>query len=207
MDSTANVIKPISLVDEEDPNIANEDNIAINVDESPTPPSTMPTKDSQGTQKRKSTRTPSIVWDHFTKLCDTKGNEKAKCNYCGTQYACGSKKNGTSNLKNHIKVQCKRFPERGDRNQAKVCFDKLKGEGANLVTHKYDPETLREYVSRMIVKDELPFSFVENEGFRELFYQIEPRFQMPSRTTITRDIMKLYLRVKKSLRDMFVKKK
>ena len=30
---------------------------------------------------------------------------------------------------------------------------------------------------------------------------------MPSRTTITRDIMKLYLREKKSLRDMFVKKK
>ena len=30
MDSTANVIKPISLVDDEDPGIANEDNIAIN---------------------------------------------------------------------------------------------------------------------------------------------------------------------------------
>lgn len=49
--------------------------------------------------------------------------------------------------------------------------------------------------------------FVENEGFKELFYQAEPRFHIPSRTTITRDIMNLYLREEKSLRDMFVKKK
>lgn len=210
MASTANIIKPISLVDEEDPGIEhghNEENVPINVDESPTPPSNMPTDDTQGTQKPRSTRTTSMVWNHFTKVCDTKGTEKAKCNYCGSQYACGSKKNGTSNLLNQINIQCKRYPGRGDKNQTKVCFERSKGEGVNLVTHKYDPETLREYVARMIIKDELPFSFVENEGFRDLFSKAEPRFHIPSRTTTTRDVMSLYLKEKSILRDMFVKKK
>ena len=48
---------------------------------------------------------------------------------------------------------------------------------------------------------------VENEGFKELMWNIEPRFGVPSRIPITKDCMNLYMREKNFLRDMFVKTK
>ena len=161
MTSTAKKDITISLDEEEDPGIehvSNEGEDTQNVDESTAAPSTLPTDetDEDNQLKRKSTRTPSVVWDHFTKVSDSKKNEKAKCNYCGSEYACGS------NLLHHIRTQCKMFPGRGDKKQKTLCFNMMKGEGNSLVTHKFDPEEIREYVARMIVKDELPFSFVEN---------------------------------------------
>ncbi|MBA0739488.1 hypothetical protein Gogos_012755 [Gossypium gossypioides] len=45
----------------------------------------------------------------------------------------------------------------------------------------------------MIVIDELPFKFVEIEGFRKFMFVACPRFHIPSRTTITRDVYELYL--------------
>ncbi|KAM6587793.1 hypothetical protein CsatA_010398 [Cannabis sativa] len=107
--------KPRSLDEEEDPGIEhinNEETGAQDANESTAPTSTtLPTTDD-GTEenglKRKSNLS-SWVWEHFTKVCDTKKNEKAKCNYCGAQYACGSKKNGTSNLSHHIRFQCKNY--------------------------------------------------------------------------------------------------
>ncbi|KAM6551122.1 hypothetical protein CsatB_000930 [Cannabis sativa] len=105
--------KPRSLDEEEDPgieHISNEETGAQDANESTTLTSTtFPTTDD-GTEenglKRKSNLS-SWVWEPFTKVCDTKKNEKAKCNYCGAQYACGSKKNGTSNLGHHIRFQCR----------------------------------------------------------------------------------------------------
>ena len=48
----------------------------------------------------------------------------------------------------------------------------------------------------MIIIDELSFRFVENEGFRRFvegtLMLVEPRFVIPSRTTIARDILGIY---------------
>ncbi|XP_052882252.1 zinc finger BED domain-containing protein RICESLEEPER 2-like [Gossypium arboreum] len=45
----------------------------------------------------------------------------------------------------------------------------------------------------MIVIDELPFKFVESEGFKKFMFVASPRFHIPSRTTMTRDVYQLYL--------------
>lgn len=45
----------------------------------------------------------------------------------------------------------------------------------------------------MIVIDELPFKFVESEGFKKFMFVACPRFHIPSRTTMTRDVYQLYL--------------
>ncbi|KAH9767514.1 BED-type domain-containing protein [Citrus sinensis] len=45
---------------------------------------------------------------------------------------------------------------------------------------------------KMIAKDELPFSFVEAEGFLKFMQTCCPRFDVSSRRTITRDILELY---------------
>ena len=45
---------------------------------------------------------------------------------------------------------------------------------------------------KMIIKDELPFRFVEAEGFLEFMETCCPKFEVPSRRTIIRNILELY---------------
>ena len=44
----------------------------------------------------------------------------------------------------------------------------------------------------MIILDELPFSFVEKEGFKKFMRKVQPLFHIPSRRTITRDCYEVY---------------
>ena len=42
---------------------------------------------------------------------------------------------------------------------------------------------------KMIVKDMQPFSIVEDEGFREFLAALDPSFSLPSRTTLTKELL------------------
>lgn len=44
----------------------------------------------------------------------------------------------------------------------------------------------------MVVRDELPFSFVDGPGFKNFISQVQPQFKMFSRRTVARDIWELY---------------
>ncbi|CAB4289905.1 unnamed protein product [Prunus armeniaca] len=59
--------------------------------------------------ERKPARPPSIIWEHFIKMQDDPKNPKAKYKYCNKVYACGSKRNGISNLLSHLENQCKEY--------------------------------------------------------------------------------------------------
>uniref|UniRef100_A0A3Q7HLV0 HAT C-terminal dimerisation domain-containing protein n=1 Tax=Solanum lycopersicum TaxID=4081 RepID=A0A3Q7HLV0_SOLLC len=58
----------------------------------------------------------------------------------------------------------------------------------------------------MIILDELPFSFVEKEGFKKFMSKVQPLFHIPSRRTITRDCYEVYgelrINLKQSLREI-----
>ena len=56
----------------------------------------------------------------------------------------------------------------------------------------------------MIIIVELPFKFVEHQGFQEFMEIVEPRFPIPHRTTIARACMKIYSSEVDSLRRAFV---
>jgi hypothetical protein len=56
----------------------------------------------------------------------------------------------------------------------------------------------------MIIVDELPFRFVEGEGFQDFMKTVEPRLSIPSRFTIMRDCFKLFMYEKEKLRGMFL---
>ncbi|CAA2969674.1 zinc finger BED domain-containing RICESLEEPER 2-like [Olea europaea subsp. europaea] len=63
--------------------------------------------------KQKPNRLASFVWDHFTLLGSRDDPDvRCKCNYCGVDYACGTKKCGTSTLSNHFTNHCKKYPGR-----------------------------------------------------------------------------------------------
>ncbi|GMI77349.1 DAYSLEEPER [Hibiscus trionum] len=55
----------------------------------------------------------------------------------------------------------------------------------------------------MLVVDELPFAFVEREGFIEFCQTINPLFSVPSRTTATRDCYALFIEQRNQLKYSF----
>ena len=59
----------------------------------------------------------------------------------------------------------------------------------------------------MIILDELPFSHVENSEFRHFYSVACPRFVVPSRRTITNDILDIFLAEKASLKSLLCDKK
>ncbi|XP_050222385.1 zinc finger BED domain-containing protein RICESLEEPER 2-like [Mercurialis annua] len=147
------------------------------------------TSEDTSKKKRKAMDTRSVVWDHF---------EKTKCNYFLRQYACHSKRNCTSNLKNHIPA-CMKNPHRHQTRQAlinlqpAICDDGVGDKMGTLNSWKFDQEAIRESLAFMIILDELPFKFVEGEGFRRFISCACPKFKIPSRWTVTRDCFQLYL--------------
>ena len=58
---------------------------------------------------------------------------------------------------------------------------KREGEsGSNvLVVANYSEEKIRLALAGMIIIDELPFKFVERQGFQEFMEIVEPRFPIP----------------------------
>ncbi|XP_021754810.1 zinc finger BED domain-containing protein RICESLEEPER 2-like [Chenopodium quinoa] len=54
----------------------------------------------------------------------------------------------------------------------------------------------------MLIVDQLPYKFVEGEGFRFFCNMMDPRFQVPSWQTVARDCFEMYLVEKKRLKSV-----
>ena len=73
----------------------------------------------------------------------------------------------------------------------------------NLETWKFEQEVCRRALVEMIILDELPFSFVEKEGFKKFMSKVQPLFHIPSRKTITRDCYDVYGELRINLKQPF----
>ncbi|KAL0377098.1 UNVERIFIED_CONTAM: hypothetical protein Scaly_0827400 [Sesamum calycinum] len=149
--------------------------------------------------KRKDTCKRSKVWDHFIAYTNGEGKPRAKCKYCERNYAADPCKNGTSTMNSHLKA-CKKHP--GNTSVASkhtiTSYCQTMDVKESCSHMKFDQEALRQGLARIIIMDELPFKFVENEGFRQFISLALPQFVIPSRTTITRDCYKLFFDEKES---------
>ncbi|WOH12894.1 hypothetical protein DCAR_0832403 [Daucus carota subsp. sativus] len=152
-------------------------------------------------RKRKPMDKRSEVWDHFTKFMDADGSTKAKCNYCSREYFSDSSKNGTSNLRTHLKT-CNKLPLSGDSKQTQLTLQSVGGNEL-LKKWRFDQKASRKKLASMIIIDELPFRFVEGEGFRDFMQTTQPLFKIPSRFTIARDCYQIFLDEKKALSSYF----
>jgi hypothetical protein len=149
------------------------------------------------------------VWEHFTKLeLSDSDDHKSQCNYCKSEFNYHPRSHGTLSMLQHIRKNCKKYPGRFDKTQSKLSFEtKREGQAAvsegssgNLVIDKFNASKIRAAISKMIIVDELPFRFVEGEGFQDFMKTVEPRFSIPSRFTIMRDCFKLFMSEKEKLR-------
>ena len=64
--------------------------------------------------------------------------------------------------------------------------------GPSPTISKFDQNASRMKLVKMFVKSELPFRFVEDEDFRDFVRSLQPRFEVPSRTTLRREMWQLY---------------
>ncbi|WOL00412.1 hypothetical protein Cni_G09125 [Canna indica] len=138
----------------------------------------------------------SCVWDHFDKIeCKDNSDQRATCKYCEKSLAC-STSSGTSCLSNHLN-RCKKYPTNVEKSQRTLTFKPLASGNFGGTTHtlaswKFDQEECIRYLAKMIITDEIPFRFVEHEGFRQFCRSMQPLFVMPSRFTVARDSYELY---------------
>ncbi|XP_075084942.1 uncharacterized protein LOC142168182 [Nicotiana tabacum] len=134
------------------------------------------TIDTQDSKKRKAIEPRSEVWKYFDKF-EVNGVGKAR--------------NGTTGLINYL-TGCKEYPPNIDKDntQTKINFQSCQKDGGSL--WKFNQEVVRRALIEMIVIDELPFSFVEKEGFMKFMRITQLLFRLPSRRTITRDCYEVF---------------
>jgi hypothetical protein len=159
-------------------------------------------------RKKRNVTNKSAAWDHFTRDKSTPDNDLvAHCNYCGASYKCHPKNNGTSSMLYHV-TACQKYKSlqaKQDRNQSKFTFGaKQDGIGNNLMIAKFSEKVIREKLCEMIIVDEMPFMTVEGKGFLNFVKALEPRFKVPSRYTVMKDCLKLYIKDKNTLKNTFL---
>ncbi|KAG6625089.1 hypothetical protein CIPAW_16G071900 [Carya illinoinensis] len=151
----------------------------------------------------------SMVWDHFTRIPNGDPSKpRAKCNYCTASYACDTKTNGTKSMKYHIEKQCKKCCKkcpfnRTDKSQTTLAWKAVGGSGSGeLVSIAFSVDACRQSLAEMIILDELPFRFVEGEGFKKFMLTVCPKWvTIPSRVTVAKDCFSVYTREKNKLRS------
>nr|XP_010319895.2 zinc finger BED domain-containing protein RICESLEEPER 4-like [Solanum lycopersicum] len=147
----------------------------------------------------------SRAWDNYGTFVDEEGNKKAKCKHCGQDYFADSVKNGTKAMLTHM-LTCPKMPKVVDKSQTQIGFQSVQeGNTCNVivVSRKFEQEQCRRALCRMVIVDELPFKFVEKEGFKNFMKVAQPHFKIPSRTTMTRDCFKFYNEEKQKLKRVF----
>ncbi|KAK2633775.1 hypothetical protein Ddye_028567 [Dipteronia dyeriana] len=144
---------------------------------------------------------------------------RAQCNYCPANYARDSNTNGTTNMNKHIDYQCKNYHAKlAAADPKQKCLIKQasitsfttsskEGCGSSLGLGIFNKEDTRNVLAEMLIVDELPFRFVEKRGFRKFCRVGMPRFDVPSRRTIVRDILQMYIDMKTSLMKQFKERK
>ncbi|KNA16403.1 hypothetical protein SOVF_089330 [Spinacia oleracea] len=126
-----------------------------------------PRVESEGGKRRKT----SYVWDHFTPVVGDK--DHAQCHYCSVKISCVAR-NGTNGIKSHTK-RCKKAPFNLDRKQTILDFEprtRVNTDGTVETVSipklwRFNEAEIRKALAKMLILDELPFAFVELEGFRQ----------------------------------------
>ncbi|KAM3250361.1 hypothetical protein P3S67_022769 [Capsicum chacoense] len=146
-------------------------------------------------------------WQWFDKFVDKETKaQKSKCKYYGKICIVPSSINGTSLMNNHIQRLCPYRVNVGVKDtQTKLGFQpsSMGEKEGTLGTWTFDQGRSRKALAQMIVVDELSFSFVEKEGFKNFMRVTAPHFHIPSPKTLTRDCYQCYNEEKQVLKKFF----
>ncbi|KAH1064865.1 hypothetical protein J1N35_029852 [Gossypium stocksii] len=169
---------------------------------------TSPTKAVYITKKgnnRRRTKPKAPCWQHFSKYSTEDGENRAKCNYYDVTYTMETGAS-TTNLNNHLKT-CSRKPRgnTSDLKQVELAFTKSSQENVDLSTWVFNQDDIKNALINMIIVDDLPFKFVEWEGFKFFIFIACPRFHLLSRWTIRKCCLDLFNSMKNTLKQSLQK--
>ncbi|KAL4130708.1 hypothetical protein QTP88_008106 [Uroleucon formosanum] len=135
---------------------------------------------------------PSKVWQFFKR---TESNNSAKCLICDFELMTNG---STSPLWTHYNAWHKKEKHTLKSTRKSIVPQKRLKRTYIKKTKKDKPlnrerkEMITQSICEVITSDLLPFSFVENNGFKNLMNLIEPNYQIPCRKTISTRIEQLY---------------
>ncbi|XP_042499569.1 zinc finger BED domain-containing protein RICESLEEPER 2-like isoform X2 [Macadamia integrifolia] len=154
-----------------------------------TEPSSVVRLETNATTKRKRR---SVVWDEFT-IIDGQGfddgKNRAECKRCKQVYRADSNINGTGSLRRHI-LHCPKRENKGNTSTQMILG--VNDGKVMLRDQKVDQDFVRDKITKLIVRHELPLVFVEYEEFRELITYLFPGYTHIARNTQMSDILRLY---------------
>ncbi|GAU46435.1 hypothetical protein TSUD_91530 [Trifolium subterraneum] len=139
----------------------------------------------------------SEAWDHFT--VELGEEKKAKCYYCGNIIKCD---NGTSAMIAHWR-RCQNIPTEGANKRQKSGFSSTANMEGSSIISKFDQVELRRALVKMFIALELPFRNVDHEALHNFINLGISQFKIPSRTTLSRDILLLWENEKTKLKTFF----
>lgn len=143
----------------------------------------------------------STVWQYFTRLLDN--DKKCKCNYYSNEFEYGSVGYRTSTLRTHYQEKCQKYKDL-PKDQTTLTQDVNSDE---IIGRGFSQDACRRATMKMIVLDELPFSVVENLGFKHFCSVAAPRYLIPSLRTIIRDTLDMYVEENAKLKSLLVRNK
>ncbi|XP_071741019.1 uncharacterized protein [Rutidosis leptorrhynchoides] len=112
----------------------------------------------------------SWVWEYFSYI-NGSNNTKVKCSFCPTKISAGSRTHGTSSMSYHLKNVSKRSRVYKKKGYEKTNHFEPKaqhfGGWGSLAFQSFSQEKARKSLARMCIKDNRPFSVVDDEGLRE----------------------------------------
>lgn len=117
----------------------------------------------------------SDVWQYF----DKKDNMFAKCRLCGNTYKTSG---NTSNLSEHLKRIHPMATAVSTDKVAKI--DEFVSRSEVYAPTSIKKQLIDKGLVKMISKDAEPFNIVNREGFREFVHLLDPKYVLPSRTTL-----------------------
>ena len=98
---------------------------------------------------------------------------------------------GTTHLLRHINEnKCPKYKVLA-KGQQTLNFNKT-AKGTTLTAWKFDQETSRRHLAEMAIVHELPIIIAEYKGFRRFVNGLQPQFEMPHRTTMKTDCIKIF---------------
>ncbi|KAF7811751.1 zinc finger BED domain-containing protein RICESLEEPER 2-like [Senna tora] len=137
----------------------------------------------------------SDVWNYFVSLgVGEDGKPRAKCKGCDEVYIAGGSSHGTSSLTRHI-------PKCSKLNSYHNVGNMLIDHAGKLRSRKISQKVLRSLTAMAIIRHDLPFSFVEYEGVKEMFKYCNPDVKFITRNTYVANVWKVYKSKKESLKQ------
>jgi hypothetical protein len=143
-----------------------------------------------------------VVWDDFTEVTENRNDKKVHiasiCKFCKALLSANSKA-GTGHLLRHHK-SCKKKSNHAAMVETRLA---LKPDGS-FRNWEYVPQVARTELCRLIARHDLPLGIADIDASDDYIHRAHnPRYVRVCRLTTAKDLVKLYNKKLKNLKDVF----